>query len=111
LPIIEIVAPDGWYDYKAKYTKGLTRYLVPAPIDEKTAFCCASAAKKAFDALGCRGFGRVDIRLTSDGRPYVLEVNTIPGFTETSLLPMAAAARSITFPQLCEMILSMARTG
>lgn len=111
LPVIEIVAPDGWYDYKAKYTKGVTQYLIPAPLDEHTTARCVSVAKSAFDALGCRGFGRVDIRLANDGSPFVLEVNTIPGFTETSLLPMSASTCSITFPKLCEIILSMARFG
>ena len=63
-----------------------------------------------FDALGCRGFGRVDFRLTLDGRPYMLELNNIPGFTETSLLPKAAAQAGLTFPALCDRIMQMART-
>lgn len=108
LPIIEIRAPGDWYGYGAKYTAGKTEYLVPAPIDEKIAQRCKDASLKAYNALHCKGFGRVDIRLSRNGIPYVLELNTIPGFTETSLLPKAAAYAGISFPDLCERILTLA---
>ena len=109
LPIVEIRAPQGYYDYRAKYTKGLTEYLVPAPLDEATTRRCQELAWRTFTALDCRGLGRVDIRLTPDGHPYVLELNSIPGFTETSLLPKAARAVGLEFPALCEKILNLAR--
>lgn len=110
LPVVEIVAPDGWYDYQAKYTKGASRYLVPAPIEESVRVLCQELSVRTFDALGCRGFGRVDFRLSPEGRPYLLELNNIPGFTETSLLPKAAAQAGLTFPALCDRIMGMART-
>lgn len=111
LPVVEIVAPDGWYSYEAKYTKGETRYLAPAPIDEALARECRDLALMAFRALNCRGFGRVDLRCDAAGRPYVLELNSIPGFTETSLLPKAAAVAGMTFPELCARIMELARVG
>lgn len=107
-PVIEIVAPDGWYDFGAKYTKGKTEYRVPAPIDAEIASECQSLTRRVFEALGCRGLGRVDFRLSPDGRLYVLEMNTIPGFTETSLLPKAAGCAGIEFPDLCAMIMETA---
>lgn len=108
LPVIEIRAPAGAYDYRAKYTKGVTEYLVPAPLDAETTRRCQELAWSAFAALGCRGLGRVDLRLAPDGAAFVLEVNTIPGFTETSLLPKAARQAGLDFPQLCETILNLA---
>jgi D-alanine-D-alanine ligase len=108
LPVVEIRAPHGYYDYGAKYTKGRTEYLVPAPIDEEAARQCRELAWRSFVALGCRGMGRVDIRLCEDGVPFVLELNSIPGFTETSLLPKAARSAGIEFDDLCERILNMA---
>ena len=106
LPAVEIVAPDSWYDYNSKYTAGACRYVVPAALDEKTAQRCGGLALETFAALGCRTFGRVDFRLAEDGALYVLEMNTIPGFTETSLLPKAAAAIGIDFAELCDRIVS-----
>ena len=110
LPVVEIVAPDEWYDYDAKYTKGACKYLVPAKIEAGTYAQCQEIALKTFRALGCRGLGRVDFRLSGDGRLYVLELNNIPGFTETSLLPKAAGQAGIGFPALCDRIMRMART-
>jgi len=110
LPVVEIVAPDGWYDYQAKYTKGASQYLVPAPLEDSIRRLCQELSVRTFDALGCRGFGRVDFRLTPEGRPYMLELNNIPGFTETSLLPKAAAQAGLSFPALCDRIIGMART-
>lgn len=108
LPVVEIRAPDGYYDYRAKYTKGMTEYLVPAPLDVETTRRCQQLAWDTFVALGCRGMGRVDLRLAPDGHAFVLEMNTIPGLTSTSLLPKAARAAGIEFPRLCEMILNLA---
>jgi D-alanine-D-alanine ligase len=108
LPIIEIRAPDGWYGYEAKYTKGATEYLVPAPIDDDIALRAQRFAVETFEALACADMSRVDFRLTADGELYILEINTIPGFTETSLLPKAAAYSGISFETLCARIMNMA---
>lgn len=108
LPMIEIRAPEGYYDYKAKYTSGVTEYLVPAPVDDEATLLCQDLSRRTFKALEGRGMGRVDLRMTDDGRAYVLELNSIPGFTETSLLPKAAKAAGIRFPELCERILNLA---
>jgi len=109
-PVIEIQPPDGWYDFKAKYTKGASQYIFPegAAFDALTR-TCREMALAAFRAVGCRGLGRVDFRVLPDGRPFVLEINTIPGFTPTSLLPKAAARAGHAFPQLCDRILALAR--
>lgn len=108
LPAVEIVPPDEWYDYRAKYTQGQSQYRVPAPIDPPLAKQCGELALRTFQALGCRGLGRVDFRVSPEGQPYVLELNSIPGFTETSLLPKAAAAAGISFPELCDRIMRTA---
>ncbi|OQA27125.1 MAG: D-alanine--D-alanine ligase B [Verrucomicrobia bacterium ADurb.Bin345] len=108
LPVIEIRAPQGFYDYDAKYTKGKTEYLVPAPISAGSEKNCRELALKTYNLLGCRDLGRVDFRMDSEGRLFVLEVNSIPGFTETSLLPKAARAAGIEFPALCDRIMNMA---
>jgi D-alanine-D-alanine ligase len=108
LPVIEIHAPDNNYDYRAKYTKGMTEYLVPAPLGKAETELCQALALGAYRALGARGMGRVDLRMASDGAMYVLELNTIPGFTETSLLPKAAAAAGYSFADLCDRIVRMA---
>ncbi|MEI6167754.1 MAG: D-alanine--D-alanine ligase [bacterium] len=108
LPAIEILAPDGWYDFDAKYSKGHSRHLCPAPLDQEIADRARAIALHTFNALGCRGLGRVDFRLTESGELFVLELNNIPGFTETSLLPEAALAAGIGFPELCRQIMEMA---
>ncbi|QHI70091.1 D-alanine--D-alanine ligase [Tichowtungia aerotolerans] len=108
LPVVEIVPEKGWYDYAAKYKEDTTRYVVPAELgSEKTAEMQAIALK-TFDALGARGFGRVDFRMTPEGELFVLELNTIPGFTSHSLLPKAAQAAGIEFPALCSRIMQTA---
>lgn len=107
LPVIEIVPYSGVYDYHAKYTKGATEYYVPARIDAETTRQTKNVAVEAFKILGCAGIARVDIRLDPSNHPFVLEVNTIPGMTATSLVPKAAAAAGISFPDLCERILLM----
>ncbi len=104
LPIIKIVPKSGFYDYQAKYFSGDTAYLLPAPIDAEVYQQVQRAAEAAYRALGCRGAARVDFMLR-ERESYCIEVNTIPGMTETSLLPKAAAAAGIAFPQLVEMLL------
>ncbi len=111
LPPVEIIAPDGWYDYAAKYTKGACRYLVPAPLEAEKSREAMELALRTFDVLGCRGMGRVDFRLDGDGKLFVLEMNTIPGFTETSLLPKAAASIGIKFAVLCDTVMRQACFG
>ena len=108
LPVIEIKAPEGNYDFRAKYTKGVTEYIVPAELESAQAAECRKLALDTFRALQCRGLGRVDLRMSPEGRIYVLELNTIPGFTETSLLPKAARAAGYSFAGLCEKIMEMA---
>ncbi|MCE5287604.1 MAG: D-alanine--D-alanine ligase [Pelosinus sp.] len=109
LPIIEIRPHSGRYDYHSKYTRGATEYLVPAELDKKTAEEVQTAAVNAFEVLGCRGIARADVMLSADNKPYVLEVNTIPGMTATSLVPKSAAAAGISFPDLCEQLLLLAK--
>lgn len=111
LPIVEIVAPGDWYSYDAKYTRGQTQYLCPASLDPEMARRCQEVAVRTFRALGCRGLGRVDIRLDAGGTPFVLELNNIPGFTETSLLPKAAAQSGLSFAQLCDRIIGTIPDG
>ncbi len=108
LPVIEILAPDNNYDYRAKYTKGVTEYIVPAKLDNAVTRMCQDLGARTYRALAGRGMGRVDLRMSPDGRMYVLELNTIPGFTETSLLPKAASVAGYAFPALCERILRTA---
>jgi len=108
LPAIEIVAPEGFYDFSAKYQKGRTRYLCPAPFPPKVLRRVSELASRTYDVLGCEGAARVDFRITPRGRPYVLEINTVPGMTETSLLPMAAAQVGIGYDTLVERILQSA---
>jgi D-alanine-D-alanine ligase len=108
LPAVEIVAPDGFYDFTAKYQKGKTRYLCPAPLPPKILRRIEELGRRTFQVLGCEGAARVDFRITPKGRPYVLEINTVPGMTETSLLPMAAAQAGIDYDRLVEWILQSA---
>ncbi len=104
LSIIEVVPDSGFYDYTAKYTAGKTRYLVPAPLPEQQYQAIQQAAVASYVSLGCRGAARVDFMVTDDDF-YFLEVNTIPGMTETSLLPKAAADCGMDFAKLVEEIL------
>jgi D-alanine-D-alanine ligase len=108
LPTVEIQAQGGFYDYTAKYTKGRTRYLCPAPLSNEVSRRLRDLAVQAYQILGCDGAARVDFRMTPRGKPYVLEVNTIPGMTETSLLPMAAAQAGLDYDALTERILHSA---
>lgn len=108
LPAVEIVAPGGFYDFSAKYEKGKTQYLCPAPLSAPVTKEIRAFALRTYEVLGCAGAARVDFRITPRGRPFVLEINTVPGMTETSLLPMAAAQAGIGYEELTERILESA---
>ncbi|MDD3604487.1 MAG: D-alanine--D-alanine ligase [Kiritimatiellae bacterium] len=108
LPVIEIAPAEGYYNYDAKYQRKDTRYIVPADIPADAAARCRDLAVATFHALGCCGLSRVDFRMTSDSDLYILENNSIPGFTESSLLPKAARAAGMEFPELCDRIMRSA---
>ena len=106
LPAVEIKPKKGFYTYDAKYVPGNTEYFCPAPLGEEIASTVTEAALNAHLALGCRVYSRVDLRLSPEGEPFVLEVNTAPGMTATSLVPKAAAAFGWSFAELCGRIVS-----
>jgi D-alanine-D-alanine ligase len=108
LPIVEVRPRQGGYDYQNKYTNGRTEYFCPASFDAATTQRIQQAALDAFRAVGGRDYGRVDVIARPGGDPVVLEVNTLPGMTETSLLPKAAAAAGISFPELCQRMVDLA---
>lgn len=108
LPLIEIVPKKEFFDYEAKYDPAMAEEITPAPLDRKTTMGMQEIALRAYRALGCRGFARVDMFLGEGGKIYVSEVNTIPGLTENSLLPKEARAAGIAFPELLEMIIDFA---
>jgi len=108
LPVIEIITNEGFYDYEHKYTKGKTVYVCPAEISEDIAEFTQNMAYTAYHALGCKGFARIDFRLDDEGQPWCLEVNSIPGFTSQSLVPMAAKKVGIEFPELCQDLINIA---
>jgi len=111
LPLIRIETPREFYDYQAKYFANDTRYLIPSGLSKKKEGRLQALCLKAFHALGCRGWGRVDLMLDRQGRPYLLEVNTVPGMTGHSLVPMAARAVGISYEDLCLRILETAHVG
>jgi D-alanine-D-alanine ligase len=108
LPVIEIIPRKGLFDYEAKYQAGMTEYVVPAQIEDEIARRVQKTALSAHKLLGCYGCSRVDIILSGDNTAFVLEVNTIPGLTATSLLPKAAKVAGIDFLQLCVKLLELA---
>jgi D-alanine-D-alanine ligase len=108
LPIVEIRPKQGGYDYTNKYTSGATEYFCPAPFDEPASRRIQAAALGAFHAVGGGDYARVDVMVRQTGEPEVLEVNTLPGMTETSLLPKAAAAAGIGFAELCRRMIELA---
>ncbi len=108
LPVVEVRPKSGGYDYHNKYTAGATEYLCPAPFDEATTRRIQTAAMGAFKAVGGRDYSRVDVMVRPDGGPVVLEVNTLPGMTELSLLPKAAAAAGIDYGELCQRMVDLA---
>jgi len=101
LALIEIKPQHEFFDFTAKYQKGLSHYIVPAQIDESQARAIKQTSQKVFALTGCRDMARSDFILNAQGRAYFLEINTIPGFTEMSLLPKAALEQDISFEQLC----------
>ena len=108
LPVLEIRPKVGSYDYKNKYTAGRTEYFCPADFDSATTKRIQTAALGAFQAIGGRDYARVDMMVLAGGEPVVLEVNTLPGMTETSLLPKAAAAAGLNYAQLCQRMVELA---
>lgn len=109
LPVVRIVPDSGFFDFEAKYTKGLTRYEAPAALPAAVTEAAQAAAVVAYKAIGCRGLARADFIVQPDGTSVFLEINTIPGMTATSLSPMAAGCVGIDFPTLVERLLQAAR--
>src|ERR1700733_8311986 len=108
LPVVEVRPKAGAYDYRNKYTAGCTEYFCPADFDAATTKRIQAAALGAFRAVGGRDYSRVDVMVRADGSPVVLEVNTLPGMTETSLLPKAAAAAGLNYAGLCQRMIDLA---
>jgi len=111
LPIIRIETPREFYDYEAKYIANDTRYLIPCGLSKAKEEQLQALSLRAFRSLGCRGWGRVDLMLDKRGRPFLLEVNTSPGMTDHSLVPMAARAVGISYEDLCVKVLELAHVG
>jgi len=109
LPLIKLETPREFYDYEAKYQANDTRYLIPCGLPPDAERIVQDEALYAFNALGCSGWGRVDLMLDRSGKPYFLEVNTSPGMTDHSLVPMAARHAGLSFEDLCLRILESAR--
>jgi D-alanine-D-alanine ligase len=108
LGVVEIVPQSGFFDYTSKYTKGLTEYRYPAELPLAIERRVRRDAEKVFHACGCRDFARVDFMLSTEGEPFLLEINTLPGLTETSLLPKSASCESFDFPQLARELVAPA---
>ena len=111
LPLIRLETPRDFYDYDAKYLANDTRYILPCGLDDAKERALRQLCLDAFRALGCRGWGRVDLMLDQAGSPHLLEVNTAPGMTDHSLVPMAARAIGLSYEDLCIRILEGARVG
>jgi len=108
LPAVEIEAPDGVYDFAARYTAGATTFHAPARLPDAVLADCAGAAVAAYEAIGARHVSRADLMVDAQGTPWMLEVDTCPGLTETSLLPLAAEAAGLDFPALCDRLVTLA---
>ncbi len=108
LPVVEAIPKTEFFDFESRYTMGKADYVVPAEIPAETAAQAESISLKAFRSLHCSGFGRVDMIMDEDGELHVLEINTIPGLTETSLMPMAAEAAGMSFNDLVDEMLQIA---
>lgn len=108
LPVIEIVPQGEFYDFDSKYAPGGSQHICPARLDEQTTARVQEYAAKAHQALECRGMSRSDFILDTEGNPWILETNTIPGMTSTSLLPDAARAAGMDFPELCTKLIEFA---
>ena len=111
LPAVEIEAPGGVYDFAARYTAGATSFHAPARLDDDVLSRCAEVAVAAYEAVGARHVSRADLMVDGDGTPWVLELDTCPGLTETSLLPLAAEADGQDFTELCTRIVTLALGG
>jgi D-alanine-D-alanine ligase len=111
LPIIELIVDEEFYTYHAKYNSETTRYLCPAPMDSDLESSLKKLALDAFKSVGCKGWGRVDLMLDEQGQPWLLEVNTVPGMTSHSLVPMGAKQAGYDLPQLLQKILEEAEHG
>ncbi len=108
LPVVEVRPKHGVYDYSSKYTAGASEYFCPAPFPAAVTDAIQAAALGAFQAIGGGDYARVDVMVRQNGEPVVLEVNTLPGMTETSLLPKAAAAAGLNYAQLCQKMIDLA---
>ena len=108
LPLVEIVPKSNFFNFTAKYQKGATQYICPAEASEKLTRKIKELSLSAHELLGCEGFSRVDLRVDDNEQPFILEVNTIPGFTGTSLFPKAAREAGYNFVQVCEKLLNLA---
>lgn len=108
LPMIEIVPEHEFYDYESKYVPGMSRHIIPARVSPEVSAECERVALEAHRVLGCRGLSRSDTMIDADGSVFLLETNTIPGMTSTSLLPDAARAAGIEFPDLCDRLVRLA---
>ena len=108
LPVVEIRTKQGLYDYHNKYTMGASEYIVPAPFEGSVTARIQAVGMAAYRAIGGRDYARVDMIVRAGGEPVVLEVNTLPGMTETSLFPKAAAAVGIDYAQLCQKMIDLA---
>jgi len=111
LPLLEIRPRQGFYDYRNKYQSGSCEYIVPAPLDADVTDAIKKSCEAAYRVMGCRGYSRIDFRLANDGRHFFLETNTLPGMTANSLVPKAARAAGIDFPELIDRILHLTREG
>lgn len=110
LPIVEIVPQNSYYDYECKYTKGKSNYIVPAKnISKNLQIDICNKAMQIYELIGCRHYARIDFRLSKDNYPYFLEVNTLPGFTDTSLFPMAAKSAKISYKDLLLSIIELSK--
>ncbi|HOX58290.1 MAG TPA: D-alanine--D-alanine ligase [Candidatus Paceibacterota bacterium] len=108
LPLVEVRPKTGIYDYQTKYSAGTTEYFCPAPFDAAMTARIQAVGMGAFKAIGGRDYSRVDVIVQPNGEPVMLEVNTLPGMTETSLLPKAAAAAGISYTELCQRMVDLA---
>ncbi|RMF19281.1 MAG: D-alanine--D-alanine ligase, partial [Gammaproteobacteria bacterium] len=105
LPVIRMETDNAFYDYEAKYLSDDTRYFIPAGLSAEQEADVRTLAEEACRACGCEGWGRVDLMIDGEGQPWLLEVNTVPGMTDHSLVPMAAAHEGLDFDALCLAIL------
>ncbi len=106
LTAVEVVPKTGRYDFAARYTHGATEYFAPARLPDPVLHACMELAVTAWNVLGCRDVSRADLLVDRNGQPWLLELDTCPGMTETSLLPTAATADGLTFSELCERVLA-----